>query len=108
MQLIGLGDRLGAEVDADAIRRLQRGQQIAAAAAEFQHPLARRNQEAHELEIVFVIGGVELAPALQLVDIALEMVDQVALALRWKAAMKQWHPMAGGPSSLERKNEQFY
>ena len=81
---VGLGDGLGAEIDADAVGRLQRGQQIAAAAAQFQHPLARRNQESHELQIVFVIGGVEFAPAIQLVAIGLEMVEQIALALAGK------------------------
>ena len=82
MQLIGLGDGLGAEVDADAIGRLKRHQQIAAAASQFQHALARRNQEAHELEVVLVIGGVEFAPTCEFVAIGFEMVDEVALPLR--------------------------
>ena len=78
---IRLRDGLGAEIDADAVGRLQRSEQISATAAEFQHPLAGRNQKLHELAIVFVIGGVEFAPAIQLVAIGLEMIEQIALAL---------------------------
>src|SRR5215472_17893302 len=42
-------NRLRAEVDADTIAGFKRGEQIARAAAELQHPLARRYQEAHVL-----------------------------------------------------------
>ncbi len=80
MQLVGLGDGLGAEIDADAVGRLQRREQISAAAAQFQHPLARRNQEPHELAVVLVIGCVELAPAIQFIAVGLEMVEQVTLS----------------------------
>jgi len=82
MQLIGLRNGPRAEIDANAVSRRKRGEQIASATAEFQYPLARRDQEAHELEIVFVVGGVEFPPALQFVDIAFEVVDKSALALR--------------------------
>jgi hypothetical protein len=75
------GDGPGAEIDADAIGWLQRREQAAAAAAQFQHPLAGRNQEAHEFQVVFVISGIERAPAIELIDIALEIVEQIALAL---------------------------
>ena len=68
IQRVGLGDDLGAEIDADAVGRLQRGEQMSAAAAQFQHPLAGRNQEPHELAIVLVIGGIEFAPAILLVE----------------------------------------
>jgi hypothetical protein len=81
---VGLGDGLGAKIDADAVRRPQRGEQIPAAAAQFQDPLARRNQESHEFLIVFVVGGVEFAPAIQFVAIGLEMVEQIPLALAGK------------------------
>ena len=81
MQLVGPGDGPGAEIDADAAGRLQRGEQVAPAAAQLQHPLAGRNQELHELAVVVVIGGIEFAPAVQFVAIGLEMVEQIALAL---------------------------
>ena len=81
---VGLGDGLGAEVDADAVGRFQRGEQIAAAAAELQHPFAGRDQKSHELAVVFVVGGIELAPAIQFVDIGLEMIEQFPLALAGK------------------------
>jgi hypothetical protein len=81
---VGLGDGLGAEIDAEAVGRLQRGQQIAAAAAQFQHPLAGRDQKPHELLIVFVVSGVELAPAIQIVAVGLLMVEQIPLALAGK------------------------
>jgi hypothetical protein len=41
--------------------------------------LAGRNQEAHELLIVFVVGGIELAPAIQLIDIGLAVIEQFTL-----------------------------
>ena len=84
MQLVGPGDGPGAEIDADPVGRLQRREQIAAAAAQFQHPLARWNQEPHELAVVFVIGGIELAPAIQLVAVGLEVVEQIPLPLTGK------------------------
>ena len=79
-----LRDRLGAEIDADAIGRLQGGQQISPAAAEFQYPFAGRNQKSHELAVVVVIGGVEFAPAIQFLAVGLEVVEQVAFALTGK------------------------
>ena len=75
------GDGLGAEIDADAVGGFQRGEQVAAAAAQFQHPLAGRDQEPHELVVVLVVCGIELAPAVDLVDIGLVMLKQVPLAL---------------------------
>ena len=77
-------NRLGTEIDADAKRRLQRSEQIAAAAAQFQYPLAGRNQEAHELVVVFVIGSVEFSPAVEFVDIGLVMITQITFALTGK------------------------
>ena len=84
MPRLRLRDGLGAEIDADAVGRLQRGQQISAAAAQFQHPLAGRNQKSHELAVVVVIGGVEFAPAIEFLAVALEVVEQVAFALTGK------------------------
>jgi hypothetical protein len=81
MQLVSFGDRLCTEVDANSIRRFQRCQQVAAAAAQFKNPLAGRNEEFHELEIVFVVGGVELAPAIEFIAVGLKMLDEVALPL---------------------------
>ncbi len=87
MQLFGLGDGLGAEIDADAVGRLQRGEQISAAAAQFQHPLAGRNQKSHELPVVFAVGGIELAPAILLVQIGFDVVQKFSFPqiaeLRW-------------------------
>jgi hypothetical protein len=56
----------------------------AAAATQFQHPLAGRNQEAHELVVVFVIGSVEFSPTVEFVDIGLVMITQITLALTGK------------------------
>ncbi len=54
----------GREIDADAVRRLERGQQIALAAAELEHPQARRHEEpVHVLEAA-VIGARQAAAAL--------------------------------------------
>jgi hypothetical protein len=72
------------EIDADAVGRFQRGQQVAVAAAQFQHPLSGRDQELHESVVVVVIGGVDFAPAVDVVDIGLVMVEQIALALAGK------------------------
>ena len=52
MQLSGAGNGPGAEIDTDAVGRLQRGQQFSSAAAQFQHPLAGGNQKSHELPVV--------------------------------------------------------
>ena len=68
------------EIDADAVGRLERREQVAGAAAELEHPLARRNQEAHELDIVLVIGSVELAPAFLLVERGLDLGHQLPLS----------------------------
>ncbi len=68
------------EVDADAMRRRKRCQQFAGAAAELEHALARRDQEAHEFEIVGVIGLVGLAPALGLIEASLDLRPQLFLA----------------------------
>ena len=98
MQLLGLGDGLGAEIDADAVGWLQRREQISPAAAQFQHPLSGRNQELHELAVVFAVGSVELAAS-------------DTIRRRWprngraghacvdlKAAVKQWRRIASDTS----------
>jgi hypothetical protein len=75
------GDRRGTEIDADAVGGLQRGEQVAVAATQFQHPLAGRDQEPHELVVVLVVCGIDLAPAVDLVDVGFVMLKQVPLAL---------------------------
>src|SRR5258708_39094734 len=82
MQLFGPGNGLGAEVDADAVGRLKCGEQLTAAAAQFQHPFAGRNQKAHELPVVLAIGGIELARAIQFVAGGLKMPQKVEFSLR--------------------------
>jgi hypothetical protein len=77
MTLFRPAQGLGAEIDADAVSWLKRGQQIASAAAQFQHPLARRNQKSHELEVVFVVGGVEFAPAFLLIEARFDFFHQL-------------------------------
>ena len=42
-------------------------------------PLARGDQEAHELVVIGMIDGIEFPPAVELIDVGLEMIDQVAL-----------------------------
>ena len=84
MQVVGLRNRLGAEIDADAVGRLQRGEQIPAAAAQFQHPLAGRNQKSHEFPVVFAIGGVELASVILFSATGFELVEQSPLSLAGK------------------------
>ena len=80
IKLPGLGDGPGAEIDADAIGRLQRREQISPAAAQFQDLLARRNQELHEPAIVFAIGGVELAPLILFAAAGFELLEQFPLS----------------------------
>src|SRR5581483_7829131 len=83
--------------DADAIGRFKRREQIPGAAAELEHPLARRDQEAHELEIVLVIGGVEFAPALLIVERAIDLGHQLPLPricnLRGCGRLRQSHEL---------------
>ena len=69
-----------AEIDADAVGRLQRGKQFAAAAAQFQNALARRNQEPHEPVIFAVVDSVDLAPSFLVIDGRLDVVEEFALA----------------------------
>ena len=73
------GDRFRAEIDADAVGRLKRGQQIAAAAAELQHSLARRDQKSHELAVVLAIGGVEVVPVVALIQCRLDVFPEFIL-----------------------------
>ena len=80
IKLSGLGDGPDAEIDADAIGRLQRREQISPAAAQFQNPLAWRNQESHEPAIAFAIGGVELAPLILFAAAGFELLEQFALS----------------------------
>jgi hypothetical protein len=75
IELPGFGDGPGAEIDADAVGRLQRREQISPAAAQFQNLLAGRNQESHELAIAFAIGGVELAPMILFAAGGFELVE---------------------------------
>jgi hypothetical protein len=35
----------------------------------------------HELAVIFMVGGIELAPAIQLVAVHLKVVEQISLAL---------------------------
>jgi hypothetical protein len=97
MQLLGPGNGLGAEVDADAVGRRQRGEQLTAAAAQFQHPLAGRYQEAHELAVVLAIGGIVLARAVQFVAVGLEVPQKLEFSLRIGGC--------GNHDSLERSFE---
>ncbi len=77
---VRLRNSLGAEIDTDAVGRLQCSEQISATAAELQDSLAGRNQKLHELAIVFVVGGIEFAPAIELIDIGFVVIEQFALA----------------------------
>ena len=104
---VRLRNGLGAEIDADPVRRLQRGEQIAVPAAKLQHPLARRNQELHEPAVVFVVGGIELAPALELGAVGLEVLEQLALALTGKLQRSGRAGLLQIHCSLEAKNGQF-
>jgi hypothetical protein len=76
----GAIERPLSKVDADAMRRRERCQEFAGAAAKLEHALARRNQETHEFEIVGVIGLVDPAPALGLVEASLDVRPQLLLA----------------------------
>ena len=69
-----------AEIDADAVRRLQRGKQVTTAATQLKHALSRRNQEPHELVIRVVINGVDRAPSFLIIDGRLDMLEKFALA----------------------------
>ena len=76
----GLGDGRLAEIDADAVGGLQRRKQVAATAAQFQHPLSRRHQEPHKLLIFLIICRIDAAPFLLLVDMRLDVLQQLPLA----------------------------
>src|SRR6185437_13067362 len=82
--------RLGAEIDPDAAGRLECREQLAGAAAQFEHALARWNQEPHELDVVGVIGLVDLAPALGLVEARLDLLHQLLLARIGKRKGSGW------------------
>ena len=92
MQLIGLGDGLGAEIDADAVGRLKRGEQLSPAAAQLQHPFAGRDQKSHELPVVFAIGGIEPVPAILLVQIGFGVFQEFPFPqiaeLRWNSGWR--------------------
>ena len=68
------------QVDADAEGWPERREQVPAAAPQLQHALAWRNEEAHEFDVVFVIGGVEFPPAVLLVQMGLGVPEQFALS----------------------------
>src|SRR5262249_39308327 len=84
------GQGLGAEIYPDAVGWLERGEQIAGAAADLQHALARRDQEAHELVIVGVVGRVDPAPALGLIEAHLDVFHQLLLARIGKLKGSDW------------------
>ncbi len=92
MQLLGLRNGPGAEIDANAVGRLQRGEQFAATAAQFQHPLAGRNQKSHELPVVFAVSGVELAPAIPVIQAGFDVFQEFRLPqiaeLRWNSGLR--------------------
>jgi hypothetical protein len=88
---------LRAEVDADAVGGLQRRQQLAAAAPQFQHPFTGRNQKAHELAIVFTIGGVEPAGPVQLVAGRLKVLQKLGFPLILRRRVRDF----GNHNSLE-------
>jgi hypothetical protein len=104
---VRLGNRRGAEIDADAIGRFQAGEQVATAAAQFQHPFAGRNQKLHEFEVVLMVGGVELAPAIELIAIGLEMFEQIALALAGELQRSSGIGLLQIHCSLGVKNGEF-
>ncbi len=72
--------RLFAEIDADTVGRLQCSQHVSATAAELEHAFAGRNQKAHELAVVVVIGGVEPAPALDVLERGIHALAQGQLS----------------------------
>jgi hypothetical protein len=88
-QLIGFGNGHGSEIDPDAIGRLQRSEQFPAAAAQFQHPFAGRNQKSHEPPVVLAIGGVELAPAILFAQTGFSVFEEFRFPqiaeLRWNS-----------------------
>ncbi len=53
-----------AEIDADAVRRLELRQQVAGAAAEIEHARALRDQELHVVAVVAIEGAVARDPLL--------------------------------------------
>ena len=73
---VGPDNGLRAEIDPDAVGGPQRRQHVAAAAAQLEHALARRNQELRELQVVFTVSGVEIAPAKLLAGASLGLVQQ--------------------------------
>ena len=92
MQLLGLRNRSGAEIDADAVGRLQRGEQFPLAAAQFQHPLAGWNQKSHELPVVFAISGIEFAAAILIIQAGFDVFQEFPLPqiaeLRWNSGLR--------------------
>jgi hypothetical protein len=64
----GFRESLGTEIDAHAMRWLERRRQTSATAAEFQRPFAGRNQKLHELAVIVVIGGIEFTPTLLCIE----------------------------------------
>jgi hypothetical protein len=75
IQRVGLGNGCSAEIDADAVGRLQRSEQSSIAAAQFQHPLSRWDQEPHEFLVALAISGVELAAAILFSGMGFELVE---------------------------------
>jgi hypothetical protein len=95
MQSPGRGNGLGTEIDTDAIGWLERGEQLAATAAQFQHPFAGRKQKPHELSVIFAIGSIELATAILFIEIGFDVLQkflfpQIA-GLRWESGWRQVH-----------------
>jgi len=93
-----------AEVDADAIGRLQRRQHVPGAAAELEHTLARWNKEAHELAVVVMIGRVKPAPALDLLQCGIDALAQGQLSriVRRKCKGGSCGRIHPGPERSER------
>jgi hypothetical protein len=60
--------------------RLKRGEQRSTAAAQFQNPLARWNQELHEFPVILTIGSVELVAVLLSIQIGFDIVEKFQLA----------------------------
>ena len=85
-------NRPAAEIDPDAVGGPQGGKHVAAAAAELQHPLAGRNQESREFQIVLAIAGVVLAAKKLFAAGCFGLIEQdpFSLADRLRGAILLW------------------
>src|SRR5262245_5032494 len=76
-----------AEIDADAVRGLQRRQKIADAATEVENAAAFRDEKAHIAVIVLIEVSVPLDPAVALGSHLLGKIAQPELARRWRYSL---------------------